>query len=130
MSFQDILIFGILLNVTAGLGAFGFAWIDDLVGAKFTILASVAALTGLGAAILLVDSQVWFYVLGCGIGVFIGPAQTASRSYFARIVPAPLAAEFFGLYALSGKATAFLGPALVGWAIGRASCRERVCQYV
>src|SRR3546814_797236 len=88
MSFQDILIFGILLNVTAGLGAFGFAWIDDLVGAKFTILASVAALTGLGAAILLVDSQVWFYVLGCGIGVFIGPAQTASRSYFSRIVPA------------------------------------------
>lgn len=115
MSFQDILIFGILLNVTAGLGAFGFAWIDDLIGAKFTILASVAALTGLGAAILLVDSQVWFYVLGCGIGVFIGPAQTASRSYFARIVPPHLAAEFFGLYALSGKATAFLGPALVGW---------------
>jgi UMF1 family MFS transporter len=115
MSFQDILIFGILLNVTAGLGAFGFAWIDDLVGAKFTILASVAALAVLGAAILLVESQTWFYVLGCGIGVFIGPAQTASRSYYARIVPPDLAAEFFGLYALSGKVTAFLGPALVGW---------------
>jgi UMF1 family MFS transporter len=115
MSFQDILIFGILLNVTAGLGAFGFAWIDDLVGAKFTILASVAALAVLGAAILLVESQTWFYVLGCGIGVFIGPAQTASRSFMARIVPPDLVAEFFGLYALSGKVTAFLGPALVGW---------------
>jgi UMF1 family MFS transporter len=101
--------------VTAGLGAFGFAWIDDLVGAKFTILASVAALALLGAAILLVESQTWFYVLGCGIGVFIGPAQTASRSFMARIVPPDLVAEFFGLYALSGKVTAFLGPALVGW---------------
>jgi UMF1 family MFS transporter len=115
MSFQDILIFGILLNVTAGIGAFGFAWVDDFVGAKFTILFSVAALIGLGGAILLIESQLWFYILGCGIGAFIGPAQTASRSYYARIVPPDLATEFFGLYALSGKVTAFLGPALVGW---------------
>lgn len=116
MSFQDILIFGILLNVTAGLGAFAFAWIDDYVGAKFTILASVGSLIVLGTAILLVESQLWFYILGCGIGVFIGPAQTASRSFMARVAPPDLRAEFFGLYALSGKATAFLGPALVGWA--------------
>jgi MFS transporter, UMF1 family len=115
MSFQDILVFGILLNITAGLGAFGFAWIDDFVGAKFTILFSIAALIGLGTAILLIDSKLWFYVLGCGIGVFIGPAQTASRSFYARIIPPDLATEFFGLYALSGKITAFLGPALVGW---------------
>ncbi|MEQ9609713.1 MAG: MFS transporter [Kiloniellaceae bacterium] len=115
MSFQEILIFGILLNVTAGLGAFAFAWVDDLVGAKFTIMASVAALVVLGAAILLIESQTWFYVLGCGIGIFIGPAQTASRSFLARIVPPELSTEFFGLYALSGKVTAFLGPALVGW---------------
>ena len=115
MSFEDILVFGILLNVTAGLGAFVFAWVDDLVGAKFTILFSVAALILLGGAILLVESQLWFYVLGCGIGAFIGPAQTASRSFMARIAPPDLHAEFFGLYALSGKVTAFLGPALVGW---------------
>ena len=73
------------------------------------------ALTGLGTAILLIETQLWFYILGCAIGVFIGPAQTASRSFMARIAPAHLRAEFFGLYALSGKATAFLGPALVGW---------------
>ena len=115
MSFEEILIFGILLNVTAGLGAFGFAWMDDLVGAKATILISVAALTILGTAILLIDSRLMFYILGCGIGIFIGPAQTASRSFMARIAPPELRAEFFGLYALSGKATAFLGPALVGW---------------
>ena len=72
-------------------------------------------MTVLGAAILLIDSKLWFYLLGCGIGVFIGPAQTASRSFMARIAPPDLRAEFFGLYALSGKATAFLGPALVGW---------------
>jgi UMF1 family MFS transporter len=49
------------------------------------------------------------------IGVFVGPAQSASRSMMARLAPAELRTEMFGLYALSGKATAFIGPALVGW---------------
>ncbi|MDH3265180.1 MAG: MFS transporter, partial [Paracoccaceae bacterium] len=68
-----------------------------------------------GGVILLVQTKFWFYVLGATIGVFIGPAQSASRSLMARLAPADLRTEMFGLYALSGKATAFLGPALVGW---------------
>ena len=33
----------------------------------------------------------------------------------ARMAPAELRNELFGLYALTGRATAFIGPALVGW---------------
>jgi len=33
----------------------------------------------------------------------------------ARVAPPEQRTEFFGLYALTGKATAFLGPAMVGW---------------
>jgi UMF1 family MFS transporter len=42
--------------------------------------------------------------------LFVGPAQSASRSFMARLVPAGMEAQMFGLYALSGKATAFAGP--------------------
>ncbi|MFQ5468196.1 MAG: MFS transporter [Kiloniellaceae bacterium] len=115
MSFEEILVFGILLNVAAGLGAAGFAWIDDLLGARRTILLALVGLMVAGAAILVVESRVWFTVFGCVIGVFIGPAQAASRSLMARLAPAEIRTEMFGLYALSGKATAFVGPALVGW---------------
>ena len=115
MGFQEILVFGILLNVTAGLGAAGFAWVDDWLGSKPTIMIAVAALTVLGGATLLVETKLWFMVLGAGLGIFIGPAQAASRTLMARLAPAELRTEMFGLYALSGKATAFLGPALVGW---------------
>ncbi len=115
MRTEEILIFAILLNVTAGLGAAAFGWIDDWIGAKRTILIAVAALALFGGLILLVQSKLWFYVLGAVIGVFIGPAQSASRSMMARLAPAELRTEMFGLYALSGKATAFIGPALVGW---------------
>ncbi len=114
MDTEEILIFALLLNVFAGLGAFGFAWIDNWFGAKRTIVISVSALFILGGALLLIEDKVWFYVLGCALGIFVGPAQAASRSMMALMAPPHLTAEIFGLYALSGRITAFLGPFLVG----------------
>lgn len=113
MDLEEILVFGILLNVTAGLGAVVFAWFDDKVGAKQTILVSLLALVVLSAAILLVEGKLWFYILGSAIGIFIGPAQSASRSLMAHLAPPAQRTEMFGLFALTGKVTAFLGPALV-----------------
>jgi UMF1 family MFS transporter len=115
MAFDEILIFGILLNLAAGLGAAGFAWIDDWIGPKLTVIIALIGLMAFSAAILLVEQKLWFYLLGCGIGVLIGPAQAASRTLMAHLAPAHIRTEMFGLYALSGKATAFIGPALVGW---------------
>ncbi|MGF1609538.1 MAG: MFS transporter [Kiloniellales bacterium] len=115
MDFQEILVFGILLNITAGLGAAAFAWIDDWIGSKPTVMIAVASLTVSGTAVLLIDSKLWFYILGAVIGTFIGPAQAASRTLMGRLAPAELRTEMFGLFALSGKMTAFLGPAVVGW---------------
>lgn len=114
MDFAEILTFGILMNVAAGLGAFAFAWIDDWLGSKPTILIAVAGMTVFGGAILLIDEKLWFYVLGCMIGIFIGPAQAASRTMMARLAPADMRTEMFGLFAFSGKATAFLGPFVAG----------------
>jgi UMF1 family MFS transporter len=45
----------------------------------------------------------------------MGPAQAASRSLMAHLAPAELRTEMFGLFAFSGKVTAFLGPALLAW---------------
>jgi UMF1 family MFS transporter len=112
---EEILVFGILLNVSAGLGAAGFAWLDDWLGAKPTILIALGSLTLLSLAVLPVADRGWFYGLALAIGIFLGPTQAASRSLMARLAPPQLATEFFGLYALSGKATAFLGPAVLAF---------------
>src|SRR5262249_61352016 len=64
MSLKEVLLFGILLNITAGVGAIGFAWVDDWIGATPTILISLVALMLLGSAILLVAGQARFYGLG------------------------------------------------------------------
>jgi len=114
MSFQQIIVFGIALNVAAGAGAFAFGWLDDRLGARATVQTSIAAL---GAAVLLAvltRSIVLFWVAAILIGVFAGPNQSASRSLLARFTPREKEAEFFGFYAFSGKFTAFLGPLLLG----------------
>ena len=113
-SFQELVTFGIVLNVGAGLGAFAFGFVDDRIGGKATIGLSVAALavgTLLGA---LAPTRTWFWVSAILVGIFIGPNQSASRSLMARFVPAKHESEFFGFFAFSGKVTSFMGPALLG----------------
>ena len=41
MSFSEIIIFGIMINITAGLGALFFSYLDDKVGPKLIILISL-----------------------------------------------------------------------------------------
>ncbi len=115
MSQHQILLFGISLNVTAAVGAALFAWVDDKIGGKPTILISLLGLILPGLLILFVDSMNIFWGLGMVLGLFVGPVQAASRSLLARMSPPALQNEMFGLFALSGKATAFMGPLLVGW---------------
>jgi UMF1 family MFS transporter len=113
MTLADVILFGIILNVTAGLGAAGFAWLDDWFGSKKTIIISVLGLIVTASGAVMAQEVQAFWVWGSLLGIFVGPAQAASRSMLARIAPAEKITEFFGLYALTGKATAFIGPALV-----------------
>jgi len=114
MSLDEVLYFGILLNIAAGLGAAVFAWIDDLIGSKCTVLIALCGLSSLGLATVLVETKDWFVLLGGALGLFVGPAQAAGRSMMARLAPAGLETEAFGLYELSGKATIFAGPLVLG----------------
>ncbi|WP_440940807.1 MFS transporter [Immundisolibacter sp.] len=116
MTEAQVLAFGIGLNVTAGLGAVAFAHLDDRLGSRNTIVIALLALLASGAAALLAQSVASFWAAGLALGVFVGPAQAASRSLLARMAPPQQRNQLFGLFTLSGKATAFLGPLLVGWA--------------
>ena len=116
MSIEEIIQFGIALNVTAGLGAAVFAWADDIMGPKRVVQIALIGLIALGAPLLLVESKTAFWLLALPLGIFMGPAQAASRSLMARMAPAEIRTEMFGLYAFSGRVTAFVGPALLAWA--------------
>jgi UMF1 family MFS transporter len=110
----EVIKFGILLNVTAGLGALAFGWIDDWLGAKRTILIALVGLFACGSAAVVVTEPLHFWIAGALLGIFVGPTQAASRSLMGRIAPPEVRTEMFGLYALSGKITAYFGPFFLG----------------
>jgi UMF1 family MFS transporter len=111
---KGVLLLGIGLNVTAGIGAIGFALLEDALGSRRTVLLALAALTLLGTLALLARTATVFFGLALGLGLFVGPAQAASRTLMARIATAGSRNAQFGLYALSGRVTGFLGPAALG----------------
>ena len=102
----------ILLNIASGLGAIAFAWFDDWLGSKVVIIIALIGLVLSATGAIAVSNQAWFWVWGAILGVFVGPAQAASRSFMVHLTSRENRAEFFGLFALSGKATAFMGPIL------------------
>jgi UMF1 family MFS transporter len=113
MGFEEILLFGIALNLTAGLGAAGFGLVEDRLGSKRTVMVSLSALILLGSGLLVAEGKAFFWALALALGIFIGPAQAASRTLMARLSPPAEVAAHFGLFALSGRITGFLGPALL-----------------
>jgi len=112
MDQQSILLVAIWLNVAAGVGAAIFGFIDDWLGAKTVLMGSIALLLVGSVVAVLAPSMEVFVAAATLVGVGMGPNQASSRTMLARFVPATRSAEFYGLYALSGKATVWLGPLL------------------
>jgi UMF1 family MFS transporter len=118
MTFEEILLFGIALNVTAGLGAAGFGLLEDRLGSRQTILVALAAMIVIGFGLVIVESKTMFWGLAMALGIFMGPAQSASRSYMAAMAPPGEVSAHFGLFALSGRITGFMGPAALAVVTG------------
>jgi UMF1 family MFS transporter len=129
-------VFGILLNITATIGAYLGGKLDDRLGPKPVILGSLMILMLCVTAFLSIGRDHVFFVMpaappvpgagmfsalgeklyvciGLVIGLVVGPAQAASRTLMVRLAPPDRVTQFFGLFALSGKVTSFLGPLLV-----------------
>jgi UMF1 family MFS transporter len=111
---EEVLLFGIALNVAAAIGAVAMGYLDDLIGAKRTIMISLVGLIAATVLAMLASDGTWLWVAGIAIGIFTGPNQSASRSLMGRFVPPGMQNEFFGFFAFSGKLTAFIGPFLLG----------------
>jgi UMF1 family MFS transporter len=128
--------FGILLAIAGTFGAWLGGRLDDKLGPKRVIAGSMLILLFAIVAILLVDkdsilllkvappvpggalfssaAERAYLVLGCLIGAAGGPLQAASRTLLIRMAPKDRIAQYFGLFALTGKVTSFVGPLLIG----------------
>ncbi|MBF0938995.1 MAG: MFS transporter, partial [Actinomyces sp.] len=110
----QVMIFAIAANVVAGLATVAFGWVDDKIGPKKVIILSLSAMVvaGFGVFFLHARGPIVFWTLGLALCVFVGPTQSASRSFLSRIIPAGREGEVFGLYATTGRAVSFMAPAM------------------
>lgn len=111
---SDVIMLGIVLNVAAGIGAIALGFLDDKIGGRNTILISIVGLTIASLGVLLSESREVFWASAILAGLMVGPNQSASRSLLGRFVPDDKESEFYGFFAFSGRATAFIGTMLYG----------------
>lgn len=132
-STTEVLMFGAAANILAGISTMAFGALDDRLGPKAVILISLGALVVLGIGVFFLHDagKLPFWIMGLLMTCFVGPAQSASRSFLARLVPEGRAGEVFGLYATTGRVISFLSPlmytAFIG--IGAAVTGQEGTQY-
>ena len=130
-------IFGIILTVFAIPGAFLGGRLDDLIGSKRTVQLAIAGVIVATLGIVGVTADRVFYIIPAEplsptrglfgslqektlmgfaliLGFCMGPMQAASRTMIGRIAPEGMTGEFYGLFALSGRATAWMAPLAIG----------------
>lgn len=128
---MEIGLFGILLNVVAIAGCFAAGRVDQRLGSRVTILISLVLLlaatlgivstekgstlfglihlsTADDGSIFATGAEKAYLLYGVLIGLAFGPVQASSRSYLARNITVAEAGRYFGIYALSGRATSFM----------------------
>ncbi len=110
----DVLIFGIAANVVSAAGALTGGQIEDRVGPKPVIVGSLIALVVDAVILLFVSGPAMFWLFGLILTLFVGPAQSSSRTFMARLAPGGREGQMFGLYATTGRAVSFIAPTLFG----------------
>lgn len=140
-------IFGIVLSVTGIIGALIGGILDDRAGSKSVILLSLLLLIVGALGILSVDKtsvlfgtpvepkaegsgafssvgERTFLAFAMLVGIVAAPVQAASRTLLARLAPPEKMTQYFGLFAFSGKVTAFLAPFAVA-TVTAMTCSQR-----
>ncbi|MBG6059138.1 UMF1 family MFS transporter [Cryobacterium sp. MP_M5] len=110
----EVIIFAIAANVVAGIATISVGVLDDRLGAKPVIVTALVGLIVCGGLVFFLHDggQIVFWTAGLALTLFVGPAQSASRTFLARLIPPGREGEVFGLYATTGRAVSFLAPTM------------------
>ena len=113
-NFKELISVLIVGNLVAGVFTYLGGYLNDKYNSKTIITWSIATLILAVFAIVFSPSKEFFFFSLLLVAAVIGPLQSASRTLMSRISPQNTQGKSFGLYALSSKATAFVGPLMAG----------------
>ncbi len=110
-----LIIFFILVQATNVLGAVLFGHLQDRFGGKRSLTLSIVLMVLCITALYFAQNQTHFFIIGAFVGVAMAGIQSVSRAMVATFSPPGKSGEFFGFFALTGRTSSFIGPAVFGW---------------
>jgi len=115
MNQQELIIFVIVVQITNVIGAYVFGILANSIGCKKSLIASLVMMIGIVIWMYYAASAFVFFIIGGLAGVAMAGLQSLSRTLVGMMGPEGQSAEFFGFFAVAGRTSSFIGPAVYGW---------------
>jgi UMF1 family MFS transporter len=115
MEQEQLIIFVILVQVTNVVGAYVFGELVDRVGGKRSLALSILIMIGAVIWLYFNQTQTGFFFVGAVAGFAMAGIQSVSRTMVAMFSPPGQSGEFYGFFAVAGRTSSFIGPAVYGW---------------
>ena len=121
MDQQTLIIFVIIVQVTNVVGAYVFGLLVDRIGGKRSLVLSLLMMIGVVFWLYFNQTQVGYFLIGAVAGFAMAGAQSVSRTAVALFSPPAQITEFYGFFAVAGRTSSFIGPAVYGWIAAEAA---------
>ncbi|HID88290.1 MAG TPA: MFS transporter [Anaerolineae bacterium] len=121
MDQQQLILFIILVHVTNIGGAYVFGILADKIGCKRSLVLSNLLMIGLVVWLFFSRSRLEFWIIGGLAGFAMAALQSLSRTMVGMLSPPGQSAEFYGLFAVVGRTSSFIGPTVYGWVAAEAA---------
>jgi MFS transporter, UMF1 family len=114
MGTEQMIVFMILVQIASIPGAYVMGWVTDRLGARPSLLLSLAGMLVAVVWLYFAGSTLDFYIIGLIAGFSLTGAQSVSRAFVSILAPHGRTAEFYGFFAVAGRTSSFIGPLVFG----------------
>ena len=115
MDQTQLIIFMIIVQVTSVLGAYVAGLVGKKIGYKQTLIYSLIMMTLVIFGMLFAQNLTQFFIIGALAGFALTGVQSISRTLVGYFAPEGRSAEFYGIFAVTGRTSSFIGPTVYGF---------------
>jgi MFS transporter, UMF1 family len=115
MTQKEIIMMFAVLQLAGVAGAFGFGWLQDRIGSKIALVASLIIWVVVSVWAAVCQTKGEFLYVGILAGIAMGSLQSSGRAVVSALTPAGRSGEFFGYWGFFGKLAGVIGPLVFGW---------------
>ncbi len=115
MEQTELIIFMIIVQITSVIGAYLAGLLGKKLGFKRTLIYSITMMALVVTSMIFAQNVTQFYIIGALAGFALTGVQSVSRTMVSYFAPEGRSAEFYGIFAVSGRTSSFIGPTIYGF---------------